>query len=80
LPEPTRQLVVWHPNKSQDPNKERTRHNSENSKIDSKMTLGTRLVDWTTTEVKEPVELLGKKLERRRGIMLVGTLLTKIGQ
>ena len=80
MPEPTRQLAAWHPNKSQDPNKERTRHNSENSKIDSKMTLGTRLVDWTTMEVKEPVELLEKKLERRRGIMLVGTLLTKIGQ
>lgn len=75
----TKLLEAWLVNKSQDPNKARTRRNSENSKIDSKMTPDTPCA-VRTTEAKETVKLRVKTQERRHGIMPVGTLLTKIGQ
>lgn len=73
----TKQPVAWLANKSQDPNKERTRHSSVNSKIDSKMTQDTQCVD-KIMEAKI-VQLQVKRRGRRHGIMLVETLLTKIG-
>jgi hypothetical protein len=70
-------LEAWPANKSPDPNKEKTRPSSVNSKIDSKMTPDTQLEVWTMVAKKTHLQV--KMQERRHGTMLVGTLLTKIG-
>ena len=68
---------AWLASKSQDPNKVRTRHNSVNSKIGSKMTPVTPFVDRTTEARGHPSRV--RMQGRRHGIMPVGTLLTRIG-
>ena len=59
----TKQPVAWLANKSQDPNKERTRQSSVNSKIDSKMTQDTQCVDKIMEAKYQWTRMLGTKYD-----------------
>jgi len=60
----TKQPVAWLANKSQDPNKDRKRHSSVNSKIDSKMTRDMQCED-RITEAKETNPAAGEEARKK---------------